>query len=285
MYSSSVSVVSAAIFTQAIHAATSGIQGRDFGFNVVYPSGLTVSTSKPPADVLSLPDVLYDVPQITFSDKAAASASSSEKDAPQYLSFLELSYVPWSESLGDAIYTFPWIQANGTVSPANGTLLGSELGWRRPDKVETGEVRNASLHVWRQTPELLEYLFGAGNTLRMPLFWQVAGVWAHSTSKVDYDFKFANIDFKVRNETGKARCNVDSHGASITGVTSTACASTAAPTVATATSDHSVAPTGVAAEPTGSAESPASTPNAAACWYAVPSSWLATSFVLILGII
>ncbi|KAK8065178.1 hypothetical protein PG997_011925 [Apiospora hydei] len=287
MPSSLVSVAAAAIFAQGVRATTSGIQGRDFDFSVVYPSGLSFSTSKPPGNVLSLQDVLYEVPQITFSDKAAASASasSSEKDAPQYLSFLEISSVPLYESLGDAIYSFPWIQANGTASPANGTLIDSERGWRRPDasKTETGEVRNATLHVWRQTPELLEYLFGAGNTLRMPLFWQVASIWANSTSKVDYDgFKRANIDFKVRNETGEARCGVDGNGANITDVASATCESTAAPTSPTPARGSSGAlPTGVAGEPTGSAQSPSSTPNdAAASWVAAWTLGLAICVAL-----
>ncbi|KAK7967913.1 uncharacterized protein PG986_002190 [Apiospora aurea] len=285
MHSSLASVAAAAIFAQGVRATTSRIQGRDFDFSVVYPSGLSFSTSKPPGDALSLQDVLYDVPQITFSDKAAASASSSGKDAPQYLSFLEISSVPLYESLGDALYSFPWIQANGTASPANGTLIGSERGWRRPDasKTETGEVRNATLHVWRQTPELLEYLVGAGNTLRMPLFWQVAGVWANSTSKVDYGFKRANIDFKVRNETGTARCGVDGNGAKITDVASATCAaSPAAPTSPTPARGSSGAlPTGVVGEPMGSAQSPSSTPNdAAASWSAASTLGLAICVAL-----
>ena len=81
------------------------------------------------------------------------------------------------DSLDTAVFTFPWTQTNGTVSLGNVTLVGSNRGWRRPDVVESGKVRNARLHVWRQTSELVEYLSGARNTLRMPRFLQIAGVW------------------------------------------------------------------------------------------------------------
>ncbi|KAK7995899.1 hypothetical protein PG991_015366 [Apiospora marii] len=263
--------VAVAIFARGVHGDTTGIQGRDFDFSVVYPSGLTFSTSKPPGEVISLRDVLYDVPEITFADPASL-APASDNDAPQYLSFLEISFVP----------------ANGTASPSSdGRLVDSRKGWRRPDEVESGEVRNASLHVWRQTPELVEYLFGAGNTVRWPLFFQVASIWSHSTSKVDYDFELANIDFKVRNETGRARCDVDDQGASIVGATKTACATTVAPT--------SIGPSGVrtgtAGEPTagsgtGSAESPgASTPSIASSRAALPATWLAVCLTLVLSMV
>ncbi|KAK8135979.1 hypothetical protein PG984_003919 [Apiospora sp. TS-2023a] len=257
------------MFARDVHGTTSGIQGHDFDFSLMYLSGLTFSTSKPPRDVFSLRDVLYDVPQITFADPASLAPASDKDNAPQYLSFLEISSVPVLDSLDNLIYSFPWIQASGTVSPGKGTLVGSSRGWRRPD----------------ETPELVEYLFGAGNTLRMPLFWQVAVVWAHSTNKVDYDFKLANLDFKARNETGEARRDVDDQGASIVGVMRTACASKTAPTsMSTTPATGSLgALTGTAGESTagsgtGGAESPpSSTPSIASYRSAVPETWLAVS--------
>lgn len=281
MYSSlAMATVAVSIFARGVYGGTSGIQGRDFDFSVNYPSGLTFSTSKPPDEVMSLRDVLYDVPEITFADPASLGPASGN-NAPKYLSFLEISYVPVLDSLDTAIYTFPWIQANGTASSNNGKLEDSKKGWRRPEEVESGEVRNASLHVWRQTPELIEYLFGAGNTVRWPLFFQVASIWSHSTSRVEYDFKMANIDFKVRNETGKARCDVDNQGASIAGVTKTACATTA-PTSTTPAKGPSGTLTGTAGSGTGSAESPgASTPSIASSRSALPATWLAVCLGLI----
>ncbi|KAK8096887.1 hypothetical protein PG999_012831 [Apiospora kogelbergensis] len=285
MHSSLVFAAAAtAIFARGVDAGPFGVlEGRDFGFSVAYESGLTFSTSKPPAHTLSLKDVLYDVPQITFADPAAAAASS-----PQYLSFLEISSVPWLDGLDDYMMSFPWIQANGTAAANNGTLVGSKSGWRRSDagETETGEVLNATMHVWRQNPEMLNYLFGAGNSMRMPLFWQVAGIWANTTSRVDTNGIWrASIEFKIRNETGVARCDVDGNGAKITGVKATATCTTTAAASPTPTTPAKGGPSGVQTGASGEPTAASGTESAKSSASCLVTSvlWVVMSLAFILG--
>ncbi|KAK8859727.1 hypothetical protein PGQ11_010461 [Apiospora arundinis] len=290
---SSVALVAAAtaIFARGADAKPPfGIlDGHDFDFTVTYKSGLTFSTSKPPTHEINLRDVLYTTPQLTFADPAAAAAGAS---SPEYLSFIAISRVPYYESLGDYLVNFPWIQANGTAAD-NGTLVGSKSGWNRPDAGETedGDVRNATIHIWRQTPEMLAYLFGAKNRSRMPLFWQVAGVWGNITSQVDTSTIWrASIEFKVRNETGKARCDVDANGAKIANVSKDAICTTTATASPSSTAPASGGPTGTPGEPAagsgeGGAKSSASKQIIDACRFLVLAPWLAMCFPFILGII
>ncbi|KAI1341041.1 hypothetical protein F5Y15DRAFT_376762 [Xylariaceae sp. FL0016] len=206
------------------------ITGNDFDFSVIYPSSLEISTSDPPQDVLPYEEIVFEEPQVTLSDADAEG---------RYLSFVEISYVPYIDGINDVIYTFPWVRTNLTVLE-NGTL--SDAGddayvSYHQDVSTTAELRNATLHVWRQTDDMSRFL----TEDEMPVYWQLATIWANITDDISYDFPRANIDFKVRNATGSScRADVDGNGASIEGApkTTTACAATAttvATTSATAT--------------------------------------------------
>ncbi|KAI0182104.1 hypothetical protein GGR52DRAFT_67603 [Hypoxylon sp. FL1284] len=231
------------------------ISGHDFDFSVAYRSGLKFSTAQPPTGVLSAADIVLTEPVVTLADPDSAGRGS------RYVAFVEVSYVPTVDVIDDVIYTFPWIESNltvgddGALTPDLHTYGASHV--THFDPIETGEVRNATLHVWRQTPELAAFLLDdsfAG------LFWQLALVWSNSTDDISYDFARANVDFKIRNDTGEYRGDVDENGASIEGYVPSSTSATTLPTGAPITTGSGSGP---ASATTGTA-SPTATPGAAA---------------------
>ncbi|KAI6088772.1 hypothetical protein F4821DRAFT_276974 [Hypoxylon rubiginosum] len=189
---------------------TDYVTGHDFDFSVTYPSGLTFSTTERPTDVLSATDIGAKEPLVTLTDPDGTGRDD------RYVAFVEISYIPTIDSINDVIYEFPWIESNLTVL-SNGTLTPDVYDSGRITyfhTIWTNEVRNATLHVWKQTPELVDFLLDnsfAGT------FWQLALVWSNTTSKISYDFPRSNIDFKIRNGTGEDRGGIDDNGASIVG--------------------------------------------------------------------
>ncbi|KAI1654249.1 hypothetical protein F4813DRAFT_382839 [Daldinia decipiens] len=256
-----------------VHASWSPITGHDFDFTAVYESGHKLTPSDPPKDVLSAQDILFERPAVVLGDPDTTGRND------RYIAFLEISYVPSIQMLDNIIYTFPWIKTNLIVTKS-GTLsdeLCESISISRPDYIPSSEVRNATMHVWKQNPELIRFI-EEDNLL---IFWQLARVWSNSTINVDLNFPRANVDFKVRNETGEFRGDVDENGAKIEGYvsTSTSAGVTAAPTDAPST------PTGSGSAPgstTTGAGGPTETPNASS-HQLISASWLMTvSGVLLL---
>ncbi|XXG97860.1 hypothetical protein Hte_004174 [Hypoxylon texense] len=259
-----------------VHAYGPSVSGHDFNFSVAYRSGVTFSTADPPTGVLKATDIAMTEPVVTLADPDGAGRDG------RYVAFVEVSYVPTLDGIDDVIYTFPWIEANLTVL-ANGTLA-PDLHAYRPithfNTIYTSEVRNATVHVWKQTPELVAFLLDddfAGT------FWQVALVWSNSTSKISYDFERANIDFKIRNETGEYRGDVDDNGASIVGYvsSSTSAPGTSATTIPTGAPSTTTTGSGsVPASTTTGAAGPTETPNAAPSSMAAPGILLLAPMIL-----
>ncbi|KAI2617288.1 hypothetical protein GGS26DRAFT_407922 [Hypomontagnella submonticulosa] len=251
------------------------LTGHDFDFTATYKSGLKLSPADPPRDVMAAKEIIFERPTLTLTDPDKAGRDD------QYLSFLEISYIPTIDMLDDVIFTFPWIKTHLIVSE-NGTLsdeLYESHSIYRADYIPSSEIRNATLHVWRQTPALMDFIENDPN--KMPTFWQLARVWSNSTEKVDKNFARANVDFKVRNETGTFRGDVDENGASIEGY------------VSTSTKGPKSTPTDGPASTTGSADAPATTtdaanptgtPNAAAPQLGFSALWtMGASGLLLLG--
>ncbi|KAI1472084.1 uncharacterized protein F4812DRAFT_204512 [Daldinia caldariorum] len=250
-----------------VNAFRTPITGDDFDFTATYKSGLKITQSKPPKDVLSAKEIVFEQPAVVLTDPGSAGRGD------RYLAFLEISYVPWVDMVDDTIYSFPWIKTNLIVTE-NGTLsdeLDESESRDRTDEIETSEIRNATIHVWKQNPELMHFI----EDDFMPVFWQLATVWSNATSKIDMDFPRASVDFKVRNETGKFRGDVDENGASIVGYvsTSTAASTTAVPTDVPSTTTGSGS---VPASTTAGAGEPASTPNTASSQPISSASWVIT---------
>ncbi|KAI0376396.1 hypothetical protein F5Y04DRAFT_211201 [Hypomontagnella monticulosa] len=254
------------------------LSGHDFDFVATYKSGLRISPAGPPKDVLSAKEIVFERPTLTLTDPDKAGRDD------QYISFLEISYVPTIDMLDDVIFTFPWIKTHLIVTE-NGTLsdeLRESSQIYRADYIPSSEIRNATLHVWRQTPALMDFIENDPND--MPTFWQLARVWSNSTEKVDKNFARANVDFKVRNETGKFRGDVDENGASIEGYvpTSTGDANTPKPTP----TDVPALTTGLgdAAASTTGAPAATETPSIAASQLVVSAPWaMGVSGLLLLG--
>ncbi|OTA65353.1 hypothetical protein K449DRAFT_463468 [Hypoxylon sp. EC38] len=282
MFVVTTAIVVVAILCDAVSASNFPIYppltGHDFDFTATYPSGLKISTSDPPKDVLPATEFPYRVPVVTLTDLDNVGRDD------RYISFLEISYIPDPryDPLNDVIYTFPWAKTNLTVTE-NGTLSDESKESHRiyhSDAIETSEVRNATLHVWKQTPALMDFISGKDSE-NMPILWQLILTWSNTTDKVDKNFPRANVDFKVRNETGEYRGGVDDNGASISGY------------VATSTSSTTANPTSMTSTPTGSGSLPVSvttstggpteTPNAASP-QVTSASWAMTiSGVLLLA--
>ncbi|KAI1475073.1 hypothetical protein F4774DRAFT_398326 [Daldinia eschscholtzii] len=257
-------LASAFAFCQ-VTASWPPITGDDFDFTATYKSGLKITPSKPPTDVLHAKEIVFERPTVVLTDP-----DSTGRD-DRYTAFLEISYIPTIDMIDDKIYTFPWIKTNLVVKE-NGTLsseLRESMSIYHDDEIPSSEVRNATLHVWKQNPELMHFIEDDD----MPIFWQLARIWSNSTSKVDYNFPRASVDFKVRNETGEFRGDVDENGASIEGYVSTS-----------ATAGATATPTDVPSTPTGPGSAPASTttgageptetPSAASSHLISSASWL-----------
>ncbi|KAI8962043.1 hypothetical protein F5Y11DRAFT_324084 [Daldinia sp. FL1419] len=265
-------LATALIFARLGAATWPPISGNDFEFTATYESGLKIIQSKPPKDVLSVEEFLFDYPEIVLTDPDSAGRDG------RYTAFLEISYVPYYESLDTVIYTFPWIKTNLIVKE-NGTLsdeLRESRTWSRYYETTTSEVRNATMHVWKENPELKHFI----EEDDMPMFFQLARVWSNSTSKVDYNFPRANVDFKVRNETGEFRGDVDKNGAKIEGYVSTS--STIASTAPTDAPSATTGPGSAPASTTTDAGEPTENPNAAGSHLVPASRLLAVSGALLL---
>ncbi|KAI5923493.1 hypothetical protein F4810DRAFT_208704 [Camillea tinctor] len=238
------------------------LTGHDFDFSATYASGLQFSTSYPPTDVLPAREIALREPVITLNDSSDAGGDA------RYVTFLEISYYPSIDMIDDIIYAFPWIKTEQLVLE-NGTLTddfhhGSRI--YHEDYIPSGEVRNATMHVWKQTDDLMSFLTGD----EMPVLFQLARVWANSSSKAPTDFLRANIDFKTQNQTGTCRGDVDQNGATITGsATTTACSATATSGVVSSTTTA----IDTSATTTASAVSATTTPNASAIQYTTSSVW------------
>ncbi|ETS79803.1 hypothetical protein PFICI_07332 [Pestalotiopsis fici W106-1] len=184
------------------------VSGHDFDFDVVYPSGLSFSTSNPPTEPLPLNEIQNNatLPQITLRN--VESASSNE--LTRYISFAVVTYVrPRLDNSSVNLRTpyFAWVRANQTVSE-NGLLGGggSDANNGQSDQRDMGDFKNASLHVWQQTDNVTDYLFK--NNVAGTLWWELGDIWANATridgkppSLVGYDFLRATVDFNLRNDT------------------------------------------------------------------------------------
>ncbi|KAI1780314.1 hypothetical protein F4818DRAFT_395331 [Hypoxylon cercidicola] len=190
----------------------------------------------------------------------------------RYVAFVEVSRIPELDTIDDVIYSFPWIESNLTVTE-NGTLTPDlhSYGYSQIihfNSIPTNEVRNATVHVWKQTPELVAFLLDQD---RHAILLQLALVWSNTTERISYDFPRANVDFKIRNETGEYRGDVDGNGASIVGyVSSSTLAGTSATAIATDAPSTTTGSASVPASTTTATASPTSTPNAAPSTTAFP---------------
>ncbi|KAI4859143.1 hypothetical protein F4820DRAFT_182588 [Hypoxylon rubiginosum] len=250
------------------------VSGHDFDFSVAYRSGLTFSTTSPPTEVLAATDVAMTEPLVTLADP-----DGTGRDG-RYVAFAEVSYVPTYDGVDDVIYTVPWLEANltvldnGTLTPDPHTYGASRI--THFNTIYTGEVRNATVHVWRQTPELVAFLLDdddyGGN-----LWLQLVLVWSNTTGKISYDFPRANVDFKVRNETGEYRGDVDENGASIVGYvsSSTSAVGTSVAALPTDAPGTTTGSSSVPASTTTGTAGPTETPNVA------PSSMAASGILLL----
>ncbi|KAI1136643.1 hypothetical protein F5Y05DRAFT_414899 [Hypoxylon sp. FL0543] len=263
------------VVSASIYPVTSPLTGHDFDFTATYPSGLKLTTSNPPKGILPATEFTDHCPQITLTDPDRAGRED------RYISFLEISHIPDPEyDVLNVSYWFPWVKTNLTVTD-NGTLsdaLEESLNIYLVQAIETSEVRNATLHVWKQTPGLMEFI----DDDKLPLLWQVLRVWANVTDNVDRTFPRANVDFKIRNETGEFRGGVDDNGASIPGYVPTSTRSaTAKPTSATPTTTGS----GSAPKSTATSAGGQTTPHTAASPQAMSASWATAISGILLALV
>ncbi|KAI1454133.1 hypothetical protein F4805DRAFT_440828 [Annulohypoxylon moriforme] len=227
--------------------------GHDFDFNATYPPGLQISTKNPPSAVLPADEILVLRPQITVDNPAG-------NDESRYIAFLEAIVVPDIPSVS-MITSFSWILTNLTILE-NGTLSDAAPDVRRLLRFaehDTSEVRNATVQVWQQSSALEKWV--NGNMDDSGILYGVSMVWANATDDdAGRDVLRAGVDFKVRNETGADRGDVDGNGNRITSASSVM-STTAAPT------------SGV--------ESPTATPNAASPRLGLGSCFMAAPGYLI----
>lgn len=172
---------------------------------------------------------LYGKPAITLLDPDTAA-----RDA-RYIAFVEVSEVPSADSPDHVLYSFPWLSSNLTVRSSGALATENDSDTRAAGWPSTGsgEVRNATVQVWRQTDDLLRYIDSVEHgRLPMPLAFALTEVFSNTTSDVDYGFPRASIEFKVQNKTGVPRCDVDGSGAPVASVSpgATACVSGGTPT-------------------------------------------------------
>ncbi|OAQ99363.1 hypothetical protein LLEC1_01070 [Akanthomyces lecanii] len=195
------------------------LSGHDFGFSADFKDSqdgpkttskssdaITFSTEKAPTadDVIQANSTLYSPAVITLlkPDDAARSA--------RYIAFFEISFIPTTDTLDDVIYKYPWIRSNLTVH-------------------DSGELATTGDTVWRQDDNLERYIDSVeSGRIPMPLVFALSQVFTNTTDNVSYGFKRASIDFKIQNKTGVARCDVNSNGAPVPGISrgATACAPT-----------------------------------------------------------
>lgn len=220
------------------------LSGHDFDFSADFKGSqdgpkrsskssdaITFSTEKRPSasDVIQADSTLYSPAVITLlkPDDAARSA--------RYIAFFQVSFIPTTDTLDDVIYSYPWIRSNLTVHDSGELATTSDTVSRIAvsPEIDGGEVRNATIQVWRQDDDLERYIDAVENgRIPMPLVFALSQVFSNTTDAVSYGFKRASIDFKIQNKTGVARCDVDGNGAPIPSISrgATACAATATST-------------------------------------------------------
>ncbi|KAI8632283.1 hypothetical protein F5Y19DRAFT_358395 [Xylariaceae sp. FL1651] len=248
------------------------LTGHDFDFSVSYVVSYSVtrpqfSTSAPPKQVLWLSDVRNTQITLTNPDASAREA--------YYISFLAIPQ-PLSSGITDLI--FPWIKTNQSVGD-DGSL---QIHYAYFDDTAflTNEIHNATLHVWRQTPEVFDYITSGFN-----LKGQLARLLendTYATKSPSLDFPRANIDLRVRNQTGLCVNDADDDGNSISvaSAMTSACAAITLPT----SSETSTAAGNVPTSATGDASSPTETPSAASLLI-VSLSWTSTMCALALFVL
>lgn len=214
------------------------LSGNDFGFSADFKNTgdgkssqgtdeLKFSTKHRPAagDVIKANSAMYDPATIALLDPDA------EARQARYIAFLEISYIPGSDSADNVMYSYPWIRSNMTVQDSGELLPNSSSDNPKSSKpwIPSSEVRNATIQVWRQTGNLDSYINNVRNKLKMSFGFALSEVFTNSTSDLPYDFKLSSIDFKVQNKTGTARCDVNDNGAPIPSVSrgATDCLATA----------------------------------------------------------
>ncbi|EGX92988.1 hypothetical protein CCM_04360 [Cordyceps militaris CM01] len=221
------------------------LSGRDFNFSAVFSgaqvgaaaaaNAITLSTQKRPAagDIVPASALLYLPAAVTLLPPGGDTAA-----AARYVAFFEISYVPPTNSLDDVLYAFPWIRTNLTVQGSGSGALAAtpdtDTHMALSPAVESGEVRNATLQVWRQDADLERYVAAvAAARVPSPLVYALLQVLTNTTDQVSYDFARASIDFQIQNKTGTPRCDVDANGAPIPGVARGATVCTAVATSST----------------------------------------------------
>lgn len=220
------------------------LSGHDFDFTAKFPGNQhstdqhesdkeapEFSTEDPPKDVVDVTDALFQDPVITLDDP------DDKARKARYIAFLEISAIPSDDSVNNVLYSFPWIMTNMTVHESGELATSNDTDSHHADApdIQSSEIRNATIQVWRQTDDLLTYIKAVELDQRStPLVFALAEVFTNSSSDIPYDFKHASIDFKVHNTTADGRCDVNSNGAPIPGIPrgATSCPST---TSATAT--------------------------------------------------
>ncbi|OTB04892.1 hypothetical protein M426DRAFT_320472 [Hypoxylon sp. CI-4A] len=213
------------------------LTGHNFDFSATWPSGVTISTLNAPATVFSAEDVALVEPTLTLLNLASTDEDKDEYE--RYTSFLEISYISRLEP--DAIGgSFTWVKTNLTVLPS-GTLNETDesLLFGITGTALTSDVRNATLHVWRQNEELMSAL----DDLDFTFLFQLARTWGNITDYMPKNFPRSNVDFKVRNETGAARDGVDENGALLPQYYNQSTTTSSATTTPTASPTASVTPT------------------------------------------
>lgn len=182
-----------------------------------------------PGDVIQANPILYTPAVITLLKP------DDEARKARYIAFFEISYIPTTDTLDDVIYSYPWIRSNLTVHDSGELATTPDTDSRNAASpaIEGGEVRNATIQVWRQDDDLQRYIDAVKNgRIPMPLMFALSQVFTNTTDQVSYGFRRASIDFKIQNKTGVARCDVNSNGAPIPSVSrgATTCAATATST-------------------------------------------------------
>ncbi|KAI0164744.1 hypothetical protein GGR57DRAFT_210618 [Xylariaceae sp. FL1272] len=264
------------------------LTGHDFDFEVSYITyldnhGPQFTTSNPPKDAIKASVAVLEQPIITLSKPS--------KDASDelYISFLEVTKVS-TMSLRDTIpeeYIFPWVKANQSAGPDG--LLAVDLGYFDSSKFETNEMHEATIQVWKQTPEVLKYITGGGNPkAKLSTLWQNASSDIAGTKLPSLDFERASISLKVHNSTGLCRSDVNPDGkpVSVTQASTSVCsASTTVPTASqTSGAPQTESPTTTTTTGT---PSPTTTPGAASA-NLVSAGWASTAcafVVLFLSVI
>ncbi|KAI1266764.1 hypothetical protein F5Y18DRAFT_425314 [Xylariaceae sp. FL1019] len=241
------------------------LKGDDFNFEVSYITyldnhGPKFTTSNPPKDAVKASVAALEQPIITLTKPS--------KDALDdlYISFLEITKVS-TMSTRDTVpeaYIFPWVKANQSAGPDG--LLTVDLTYFNSSSFQTNEMHEATIQVWKQTPEVLKYITNGGDPkTKLSTLWQNASSDIAGTKLPSLDFERASISFKVHNSTGLCRNDVNSDGepVSVTKALTSACAAATTAPTASQTSSASQTESPTTTTTTTGTPSPTSTPGAA----------------------